>query len=120
MRLSPRQRLGQQGENRALEYLTEQGLKLIERNYRCRLGELDLIMRDGECVVIVEVRQRTRGDYGGALASISPAKQRRIIQAARHLLMIKPALAEAPVRFDVVGIDPQGRTRWIRDAFQAS
>lgn len=120
MRLSPRQRQGREGENRVLEYFQEQGLELIDRNYSCRLGELDLIMRDRDSVVIVEVRQRTHRNYGGALASVSPTKQQRIIHATRHLLMTEPALAEAPLRFDVVGVDPQGHTRWIRDAFEAS
>lgn len=119
MKLSPRQRLGQAGEDQALAYLSKQGLELITRNYRCRLGELDLVMRDADQVVIVEVRRRRRADYGGALASIGTAKQRRLIQATRHLLMTRPQLAESALRFDVVGIAPGEPPDWVRNAFTA-
>jgi putative endonuclease len=119
MKLSPRQRQGRRGEDQALTFLTRQGLELILRNYRCRMGELDLVMRDSGDVVIVEVRRRARADYGDALASVGPDKQRRIIQAARHLLMTRPDLAECTCRFDIVGITQSRPPEWICDAFPA-
>ena len=91
------------------------------RNWHCRLGELDLVALDGGVLVIVEVRRRSRGDYGGAAASITFAKRRRMVRAARHLLMRRPDLARLPARFDVVALDgPEGRIEWIRGAFDAA
>jgi putative endonuclease len=116
--------LGRRAEDRALRYLESQGLALIARNHRCRGGEIDLVMQDGATLVLVEVRSRSRRDYGGAAASIGPRKRRRFILAARHLLRTRPDLAKLRARFDVVAIDPgaaPGTTRleWIRDAFRA-
>jgi putative endonuclease len=116
--------LGRRAEDRALEYLESQGLRLLARNHRCRGGEIDLVMQDGATLVLVEVRSRSRRDYGGAAASIGLRKQRRFILAARHLLRTQPELAKLRARFDVVAIDPgasPGTTtlEWIRDAFRA-
>jgi putative endonuclease len=117
---SPRAAAGSAGEERAARLLAEQGLEVLLRNWRCRLGELDLIAREGAVLVIVEVRQRASGDYGGAAASVTFAKQRRIVRATRHLLMRRPDLARLPVRFDVIAIDgPEGRVEWLRGAFDA-
>ena len=112
---------GDAAEDLALRHLQAQGLQLVQRNYRTPGrggGEIDLIMRDAEgTLVFVEVRQRSRIDHGGALASITPGKQRRIIFAARHFLM---RLAhEPPCRFDVVACEPQG-LQWFPTAFDAS
>lgn len=119
MKQTLRQRRGRVGEDRALAFLQKQGLALIMRNYSCRVGELDLVMRENMHIVVVEVRMRKRQDYGGALASISPGKQRRIVQATRHLLLSRPRLADHPLRFDVIGLAADGQPDWIRDAFQA-
>jgi len=119
MKQTLRQRKGRNGEDRALAFLQTQGLELITRNYSCRLGELDLVMREGAHVVVVEVRMRERRDYGGALASIGPGKQRRIVQATRHLLRFRPCLADHPLRFDVIGLAGDRQPDWIRNAFQA-
>jgi putative endonuclease len=107
---------GQLGEDAALAYLQQHGLRLIERNFLCKGGELDLIMQDGEVLVFVEVRKRADRNHGGAAASITPAKQKRLITAAQHYLQryrMPPAC-----RFDVIAIDGD-ETAWIRDAITA-
>jgi putative endonuclease len=95
-------------------------LRVLERNWRIRGGEIDLVCADGGTLVFVEVRLRTRADYGGAIASITHLKQRRLILAARHYLMTHRA-SDRPCRFDAVlldGID-EARLEWIRNAFSA-
>jgi TIGR00252 family protein len=119
--------LGRTAEACALAYLEGQGLTLLERNYRCRAGELDLVMLDpaGNVLVLVEVRSRSRGDFGSAAASISFAKQRRCCLAARHLLLMRRELRRLRARFDVVAIDPPAHAdatpeiTWLRNAFTA-
>ena len=103
---------GQQGEDAALVHLTRQGLHLVERNFRCAGGELDLIMRDGDCLVFVEVRRRRSKTFGGAAASITPAKQRRLVHAAQTFLLRYPRLP--PCRFDVIAIDA-GVIEWLKN-----
>ena len=111
---------GVAAEEHAARHLADQGLEILLRNWRCRMGELDLVARDGAVLVIVEVRRRARGDYGGAAASVTFAKRRRIVRAARHLLMLRRDLARLPARFDVVALDgPEGSIEWIRGAFDA-
>jgi putative endonuclease len=105
----------------ALAHLSEQGLRLIARNAHCRLGELDLVMRDGTTVVFVEVRYRAHAGYGGGAASVDTAKQRRLIRAAQVFLKRQPSLAHAPCRFDVVearGDPAEPELHWIRAAFR--
>ncbi|WP_421620898.1 YraN family protein [Alkalilimnicola ehrlichii] len=115
---APHLETGNRGERRALEHLTGQGLELLECNFRCRAGEIDLIMRDGEVVVFVEVRVRTHPGYGGALASITPAKQRRLARAAARWLQRHRLTQRAVCRFDVVTFDGEG-PQWLRHAFTA-
>lgn len=110
------QRLGQQGEDRALAYLQQQGLVLLERNFRCKVGELDLIMQHGAVLVFVEVRQRASGRYGGAAASVTPAKQRRLLRAAQFYLL--RYRSQPPCRFDVIAID-DARITWLKSAIEA-
>ncbi|MGP1680581.1 MAG: YraN family protein [Burkholderiales bacterium] len=107
---------GRLAEALAADYLRVRGLRLIERNYGCRLGEIDLILTDGPVLVFVEVRLRSNPGYGGAAASITAAKRQRILRAARHYLSGKP---ERPCRFDVVLLDAlaANRIEWIKDAF---
>ncbi len=111
---------GDAGEDRALAHLQAAGLRLVSRNYRTPGrggGEIDLIMRDRDgTLVFVEVRQRASGSHGGAGASISPLKQRRIVFAARHYLLRLGQ--EPPCRFDVVLLDA-GQVQWLRAAFDA-
>ncbi|WP_434513953.1 YraN family protein [Dechloromonas sp. ARDL1] len=106
---------GREAEARAARYLERHGLCIVERNFRVRGGEIDLICRDGKTLVFVEVRQRSRSDFGGAGASITASKQRRIILAAQHYLAGKAA---CDCRFDCVLIDGE-RLEWLKDAFAA-
>jgi putative endonuclease len=107
---------GAQAEELAAEFLQKRGLKVLERNHRCRGGEVDLVCRDGDTVVFVEVRLRSDAEHGGAGASITAGKRRRLIQAARHWLAGKP---ECPCRFDAVLLDrpaPEA-IEWVKGAF---
>ena len=112
---------GDDAEDRALAHLQGQGLKLLARNYRTPGrggGEIDLVMREpGGTLVFVEVRKRASKAFGGAAASVSHFKQRRIIFAARHYLMRLPQ--QPPCRFDVVSVEA-GKIEWIKAAFDAS
>jgi putative endonuclease len=116
-------RNGKCAEDLAAAYLAAHGLELLARNVRCKAGEIDLVCRHGSTLVLVEVRQRTRPDFGGALASVAAAKRRKLLRAARFLLHIRPTWRRSIVRFDVVGIqgDPCGlhEIAWIKDAFRA-
>ena len=107
---------GAAGEQLAADYLQRRGLTLVERNFRVRGGEIDLVCRDGRTTVFVEVRLRSRGDFGGAAASITAAKQARLILAARHWLLRH---GETPCRFDCILLDELSETaiEWLRDAF---
>ena len=104
--------LGRLAEDDALAYLLLQGLKLLQRNFLCQGGELDLIMRDGKSVVFIEVRQRSSSAFGGALASITQPKQRRLTRAAQTWLLTQKSLP--PCRFDAVVIDG-GRMEWLKN-----
>jgi putative endonuclease len=106
-------------ERLAQRYLEEAGLKCVARNFRCRMGEIDLIMQDGSCLVFVEVRLRKHREFGGAAASIDRQKQQRIVKTAQRYLA---TLAHTPpCRFDVVLLDAleDARIDWIRSAFDA-
>ncbi|NJN47405.1 MAG: YraN family protein [Candidatus Competibacteraceae bacterium] len=114
---------GQRGnvaEALACRYLEARGLVLVTRNFRCRLGELDLVMRDGPQVVFVEVRSRSNRDYGGPIETITPTKQKRLLRAAAYYL--QKTACTAPCRFDVVGITSDNgvdSVEWINNALQA-
>ena len=118
-----RQERGRRAEQLACAFLQRRGLELLERNFRRRLGEIDLVLRDGGTLVIVEVRTRSRQDYGGAAASIDGWKRRRLVRAAQQLLQQRRELAQMPSRFDVVIVHeiegPEPRMEWIRHAFEA-
>jgi putative endonuclease len=116
-RRTPAQVAGGDAEERAAAYLSGRGLQIVSRNYRTRLGEIDLVAREGEVLVFVEVRMRASGHFGGALESITPRKQRRIQVAAWQYLS---QWAQPPrCRFDVVAIE-DGDVRWLRAAFEAA
>ena len=110
-------RLGQRGEDLAADYLSRQHLTLIARNHRCRGGEIDLICREGRTLVFVEVRQRSSGAFGGAAASITATKRRRLILAAQHYLATV-GTPDADCRFDCVLIEG-AQIEWIKNAFLA-
>ncbi len=109
---------GAGAEDIACTHLENSGLSLVERNYRCPAGEIDLIMRDRDGLVFVEVRYRRHDAFGSAAESVSSAKQSRIVTTAAHYLQRQRG--EPPCRFDVVAIGGEAphRIEWIRDAFQ--
>lgn len=108
---------GSDAEQLAVAYLQRHQLVLIERNYRCRFGEIDLIMRDNAMLVFVEVRMRANDLFGGAAASITISKQQKLLRAARHY--IAGTNAEPACRFDVVLLSGSNghHVEWIRNAF---
>jgi putative endonuclease len=108
---------GAAAEELALRHLQGQGLKAVARNWRCRGGELDLVMRDGETLVIAEVRKRSSEAFGGAAASVDARKRGRIIQSAQRFLAEHPQFADAPVRFDVLALDHADNIQWLKAAF---
>jgi putative endonuclease len=110
---------GKDAEDAALAYLQNQGLSLVVRNHRCRMGEIDLIMQDGKTLVFVEVRFRRSSRFGSAAESVDRGKQSRIVAAASHYLATTGA--DCPSRFDVVAMAPGANdysVDWFRDAFQ--
>jgi len=107
--------LGQSAEARAESFLNSHGLVSVARNWRCRFGEIDLIMLDGSTRVFVEVRLRSRNDFGGAAASVTVAKQKKLIAAARQYLTTLKTLP--PCRFDVVALTGNAAPDWIKNAF---
>jgi len=116
--MNTRQAQGAAAEQLAADYLQGRGLRLVERNFRVRGGEIDLVCRDGATTVFVEVRLRSRKDFGGAAASITSAKRARLVLAAKHWLL---SHSETPCRFDCVlldGLEPEN-IEWLRDAFSA-
>ena len=115
--------LGARAEQLALEYLQARGLTIVERNYRRRLGEIDLVALDNGVLVIAEVRTRSSDAFGGAAASVDGRKQRRIIRAAEQLLQRHRDYAALPVRFDVLIVSAAATgapaVHWLRHAFEA-
>jgi putative endonuclease len=107
-----RQEIGDAGEQQALDYLLSQGLILVRRNFLCKGGELDLIMQDRDSLVFVEVRKRSSAAYGGALASVTYSKQRRLTLAAQVFLQ---AYRHPPkCRFDIVAIEAE-QINWLKN-----
>jgi putative endonuclease len=117
-----RRRIGAEAESLAQDFLVARGLHPLLTNYRCRAGELDLVLRERAALVVVEVRRRGSMRFGGAGASVDARKRRRIVRATRHLLLTHPHLSALPIRFDVIAIDagaPVSGVQWIRGAFSA-
>lgn len=117
--------IGQQAEHEALNFLKQQGLKLIDKNYHCRQGEIDLIMQDQQTLVFIEVRYRKSQRYGSSAESVTSSKQRKIIHTAEHFLLHKIKTTVPACRFDVVAIYPSESAQnslqfdWIKHAFQS-
>lgn len=126
MSQTARQISGAEAEAVAVRFLFGQGLRLVQRNYRCRAGEIDLVMLDAgdpaaEQLVFVEVRFRPPGALVSAVETIDERKQHKLIQAARHFLMNHPAFEEHPCRFDVIGIEAlEEDPHWIANAFETT
>lgn len=115
--------VGQIGEKIAQDFLKNKGLKLIEANFNCRYGELDLIMADKDTLVFVEVKYRSSRAYGGALHAISPTKKKKLIRTALFYMQQK-GMSNNPARFDVIAINNSGNKDdneilWIENAFYA-
>ena len=104
MSTAPHLEIGRAAEAAAARHLERIGYRILQNNFRARGGELDVIALDGTALAIVEVRYRASDQYGGAAASITTNKRRRIIRAARALLATQPQLARLPARFDVVEV----------------
>lgn len=116
-----RRQLGDAVERAAATMMERAGLKVLARQVANRYGEIDLVMRDRDVLVFVEVRYRAHTGYGGAPASVDLRKQARIIKAAQGFIVANPAEAMAPMRFDVIAADgpPDAPSfEWIRDAFR--
>lgn len=112
--------VGRRAEDAALAHLSAHGLHVVARNFRCRSGEIDLIMRDGACLVFVEVRYRRSDRYGSAAESVAARKQARLLRAAEYYLQTHPEQRGRAMRFDVVALRPAAQglhIEWISDAF---
>ncbi len=111
-----RRRLGTEREKQAARYLEDHGLELLDKNFRCRYGEIDIIMRDNSCIVFVEVKYRSKSAMGYPAEAVNPRKIRTIRFVAREWLYMHRYSDETPCRFDVVSILGDD-IRWIKDAF---
>ena len=114
--------VGSRWEKLAFEHLSSSGLNLISKNFRCRMGEIDLVMQDGDCLVFVEVRYRKANRFAAAACSVDNHKQRKLARAAAAFLGRYPQYCDHPVRFDVVAFDAAADDRctlqWLQDAFR--
>lgn len=108
--------LGSSAEARAEAYLRQQGLQPVARNWRCRFGEIDLIMRDCDTLVFVEVRLRNHRNFGDGFASVTASKQKKLLAAARQYLSALTSLP--PCRFDVVSLRDDIPPDWLKNAFE--
>jgi putative endonuclease len=113
-----RRATGNRFEDAAREYLEARGLRLVRANFLCRHGEIDLVMREGETLVFVEVRYRRNSAFGGALGSVTMAKRRKLISAAHIWMAWHPHDARRPSRFDVMAFEGED-VEWVRAAFEA-
>lgn len=118
----PRKQRGDKGEEAAAQHLKRNGLKVLVRQYRCKMGEIDLVAREQDVLVFVEVKTRSSEEYGDPAHAVTPEKQRHISRVALDYLR-RLHNPEIPVRFDIVEVFPQGdtaRCNHIRDAFGLS
>lgn len=108
---------GDEKERLAEDYLAAKSFTLIERNFLCKSGEVDLIMKDQDYLVFIEVRYRENQAFGGALASITASKQKKLRRAAEYYLLQHFGNTPPACRFDVVGIEGQDEIMWVKNAF---
>lgn len=118
--------IGRAAEDCACRYLQQRGLRLLERNYHCRQGEIDLIMRDAGTTVFVEVRYRKSGRFGSGAETVDARKQHKLLASAAHYLLQHKQAANQPCRFDVISLTPgalhgnkSDEVQWISNAFEA-
>lgn len=112
-----KRKLGGGYEEAAASFLQKEGVRILARNFRCRMGEIDLIGRDRDCLVFVEVKYRRGRGSGSALESVNVRKQRTISRVAGYYLLKHQLPADISCRFDVVGIDGN-QIRWVKNAFE--
>lgn len=110
--------IGRDKERLAERFLIARGLRLIARNHRCRVGEIDLVMRDGDTLVFVEVRYRRSTRHGTPAESVGPRKQRRLALAAAHYLQRHPTML--PCRFDLISMTGTDDIQWVKHAFMVT
>ena len=121
MKKYDRQGAGRVAEMQALAFLERNGMHLLQKNYRCYSGEIDLIMQDRDDIVFVEVRSRANSNYGSAVESVTLTKQRKLCKAAIHFLQLKKWLYKINSRFDIIAIQTmhtQTQLEWIKHAFE--
>ncbi|MBQ8306641.1 MAG: YraN family protein [Blautia sp.] len=111
-----KRRTGSLYEQTAADFLKSKGLRILQKNFRCRSGEIDLVARDGRYLVFVEVKYRRTKHQGEAVCAVDLRKQQKILDTAGYYLLVRHLSADTPCRFDVVGIDGQ-KIHWIRNAF---
>lgn len=111
-------RIGDDAEVLAINYLQQQGLKLVDRNYHSRRGEIDIIMEDAGTLIFIEVKYRQSDQFGSAAEMVTPQKQQKIITTALHYL--QQHKLDRACRFDVVTITPKNGMQWIKGAFEAN
>lgn len=118
-KISTEKTSGAQAEARALTFLQQQGLVKISQNYRCKLGEIDLIMQHKDTLVFVEVRLRTHQAFANAAESVTIRKQQKIIKTALYYLQSHKLTESANCRFDVIAFSDNSEPEWIKNAFSA-
>lgn len=105
-----KRQLGQENEYLALKYLTNKGYKIIKRNYRCKLGEIDLIAKKDDRIIFIEVKYRSNNRYGNSIEAVNKRKQQVIRNVAKYYLLTNYHSLEIPISFDVIGIDKNNIT----------
>ena len=119
----PKRALGDRFESSVCKHLSQRGLKLLARNYQCKLGELDIVMLDHGTIVFIEVKYRRSHHFGFSAEQVTPGKQQKLVKAAKTFLAEHVQYQSLPARFDVVGVSGEpGRPEinWIKGAFYAS
>jgi len=110
--------IGKEAEQAVVTLLKNSGLQIIECNYRCKLGEIDIVARDKQTVVFIEVRRRSHGQYGSGFDSVDYRKQQKLIRTAQAYLQKRKLFDQHPCRFDIVSLRSLTDMHWIKDAFQ--
>ena len=117
MKKTNKRKIGTVYEDRTEDYLRKQGYTVLERNFRTRTGEIDIIFRDGETIVFAEVKYRSAGGYGAPEAAVTRSKQQTIFRVAKSFLYIRGIPESVPCRFDVIAVEDPGTFRHLKNAF---